>query len=113
MNSPAIESIDLWKVYHSEGRKIRALKGVSISVKPGTITTLLGRNGAGKTTFLRIAATQLMPTKGEIFVYGYDIIKDPWPVRENSCSPSRCETALIPFPTRICNSFAGNERLWF
>jgi ABC-2 type transport system ATP-binding protein len=42
---------------------------------------MLGRNGAGKTTFVRICATQLMPTTGTIHVLGYDILKEPGKIR--------------------------------
>jgi ABC-2 type transport system ATP-binding protein len=95
----AIESRGLWKIYDSNGRKIEALKGVDIRVEKGTITTILGRNGAGKTTFLRIAATQLLPTRGEIYVDGFDVIHDPWPVRERiAVIPQESRPLYFPSP---------------
>jgi ABC-2 type transport system ATP-binding protein len=59
-----------------------AISNVSLSAESGQIYTLLGRNGAGKTTFVRICATQLMPTKGRIQVLGYDAIKEADKVRK-------------------------------
>ena len=73
-----VETRGLTKVY-SNG--VEALKGVNIRIRVGEIHTLLGRNGAGKTTFIRIIATQLIPTSGEAYVYGYDVVKDADRVR--------------------------------
>ena len=64
-----------------QGLSQTALSNVSLTRK-GVRYTLLGRNGAGKTTFVRICATQLMPTKGRIEVLGYDVIKDANEVRK-------------------------------
>src|SRR5919106_6422073 len=76
----AIEAKDVSKIY--KGSSYAALSSISLNVEPGRIFTLLGRNGAGKTTFVRICATQLMPTKGRIEVLGYDVIKDANEVRK-------------------------------
>jgi ABC-2 type transport system ATP-binding protein len=78
-NESIIEARDLVKVYRN-GR-VPALGGLSLDVQRGEIFTLLGRNGAGKTTFLRIATTQLLPTSGSISVFGIDAIKNPKPIR--------------------------------
>ncbi|MDI6904688.1 MAG: ABC transporter ATP-binding protein [Candidatus Bathyarchaeia archaeon] len=78
----AVESINLVKVYHSK-EIVEALKGVNISIRKGELYTLLGPNGAGKTTFLRIISTQLLPTKGEAYVSGYDVLTQPNEVRKH------------------------------
>ena len=52
-----------------------------MNIEPGRIFTLLGRNGAGKTTFVRICATQLLPTSGTIKVFENDLIKDTEKIR--------------------------------
>ena len=75
----AIEAKQVSKIY--KGSSYAALSTVSLNVEPGQIYTLLGRNGAGKTTFVRICATQLMPTVGSISVLGYDVVKEPGKVR--------------------------------
>jgi len=49
---------------------IRAVDGVSFAVRPGTITGLLGRNGAGKTTCLRMITGVFLPDSGSIETFG-------------------------------------------
>ena len=75
----AIKAAEITKVY--KGSRYIALNSVSLNIESGKIFTLLGRNGAGKTTFVRICATQLMPTTGSIHVLGYDILKEPGKIR--------------------------------
>ncbi len=52
--------------------KVRALDGVSLSVSRGSIFGLLGTNGAGKTTFMKIAFGLLLPTSGTVEVLGQE-----------------------------------------
>jgi len=52
---------------------INALHGISLSVKAGGIVTLIGANGAGKTTALKTISGLLKPKSGEIFYDGKDI----------------------------------------
>ena len=57
---------------------IRAIRGVSLKVEKGQIATVLGSNGAGKTTILKTISGILDPTKGAITFKGEDITaKDP------------------------------------
>ena len=49
---------------------VRAVDDVSFSVRPGTITGLLGRNGAGKTTTLRMINRVILPDSGSIELFG-------------------------------------------
>jgi ABC-2 type transport system ATP-binding protein len=74
-----IEALGLTKSY--KGSKHPALNDISLCIDSNQIFTMLGRNGAGKTTFVRICATQLMPTSGRILVMGQDIIKYPDRIR--------------------------------
>ncbi len=79
MTLNSIEAVSLSKIYHSS--RTQALSDITLSIGRGEIFTLLGRNGAGKTTFLRISATQLMPTKGKISVLGHDARDEPLEIR--------------------------------
>ena len=64
--STAIETRGLTRV-HGE---VRALDDVSVSIRKNTITGLLGRNGAGKTTFMSLVTAQDSPTRGSVQVFG-------------------------------------------
>ena len=76
----AIEAYNLSKVY--KGTNLPALDNITLKIDQGQIFTLLGRNGAGKTTFVRICATQLLPTSGRLKVLGYDIISQAENIRK-------------------------------
>jgi len=62
----------LVKTFHSDGRETRALDGVDIQVSHGRVTGLIGPDGAGKTTLMRLAAGLLVPDAGTIQVLGLD-----------------------------------------
>jgi len=76
----AIEAAGVSKMY--KGARQAALSDVSLQIEEGKILTLLGRNGAGKTTFVRICATQLMPSAGSINVLGYDVVRHAKQIRD-------------------------------
>jgi ABC-2 type transport system ATP-binding protein len=60
---------------------VKALDGLSLDVEEGTVLALLGPNGSGKTTTVRILATLLTPDSGFASVGGVDVEKDPDAVR--------------------------------
>lgn len=94
----AIESISLSKTYRRSSRP--AVADISLEIPRKTIFTLLGKNGAGKTTFLRMAATQLKPTSGSIRVLGYDAVTQTRDVRERIAAvPQEMKTfeSLTPY----------------
>ncbi|MEX1175524.1 MAG: ATP-binding cassette domain-containing protein [Mycobacterium sp.] len=60
---------------------VQALRDVSFSVPTGSVCSLLGRNGAGKTTVINILSTLLRPTSGRASVAGYDVVENAAQVR--------------------------------
>jgi ABC-2 type transport system ATP-binding protein len=60
---------------------LTAVDNLSLSVSPGTIFGLLGTNGAGKTTVIKMLTTLLAPTGGIAEVAGLDVVKKPQAVR--------------------------------
>ncbi|MFJ2978730.1 ABC transporter ATP-binding protein [Curtobacterium sp. NPDC087082] len=61
---------------------LRVLRGVDLDVEAGSVVALLGSNGAGKTTAIRILATLTTSTAGTASVAGHDVAADPGAVRE-------------------------------
>lgn len=79
-----IEARQLTKVFRDKKRgEIRAVDGISFSCRPGQVFGLLGVNGAGKTTCLRILGTLLQPSSGTASVGGFDVLSEPERVRAN------------------------------
>ncbi len=72
-----IEIRELYKYYGN----FRALGPLEATVERGEVVGLLGLNGSGKTTTLRILACDLMPTSGTVRVEGHDVVEDPRAVR--------------------------------
>ncbi|HXB47728.1 MAG TPA: ATP-binding cassette domain-containing protein [Streptosporangiaceae bacterium] len=71
---------------HAEGlvksfKRTRALRGIDLTVRTGTVLALLGRNGAGKSTAVRILTTLTRPDAGSAIVAGFDVIRSAERVR--------------------------------
>ena len=68
---------------------IRAVNQLSLNLNKGSTTALLGGNGAGKTTTLSMLLGLLIPTSGNISIFGHDFVKDRYPAlkRMNFSSP--------------------------
>ena len=64
-----IEATNISKSFGS----LQVLKGISVSIQPGEIVTIVGASGAGKTTFLQIAGTLLKPSGGNIRINGTEV----------------------------------------
>ena len=75
--SKAVEAKNIVKDFGS----VRALDDLSFQINEGEIFGLIGLNGAGKTTALRITSTLLLPTSGTVNVFGYDVVEDASEVR--------------------------------
>ena len=76
---PAIQVRGLEKSY----KELRVLRGVDFEVAPGSIFALLGSNGAGKTTIVRILSTLLAADAGTALVNGFDVAARAADVRES------------------------------
>lgn len=66
-----VHAIDLHKAYGEN----HAVDGVSLGIKPGEIYGLVGSDGAGKTTTMRLLVGALLPDRGNVTVCNYDVIK--------------------------------------
>ncbi|RKP47858.1 ATP-binding cassette domain-containing protein [Cohnella endophytica] len=85
----AIEVIDLKKSY----KNVEVLRGVNFTVQKGSTFALLGSNGAGKTTIIKILATLLQPDSGSAKINGVDVTKQPEHVRKEISLTGQSVTA--------------------
>jgi ABC-2 type transport system ATP-binding protein len=58
-----------------------ALRNVNVEVRAGEIYGIIGMNGSGKSTFIRVISTLLFPDEGTVEVFGVDVVKNPDEVR--------------------------------
>jgi ABC-2 type transport system ATP-binding protein len=79
MQNTAIQVKGLQKSY----KQLQVLKGVDFEVEKGCIFALLGSNGAGKTTIIKILTTLLKPDGGTAIVNGFDVTAKPDSVRQS------------------------------
>jgi ABC-2 type transport system ATP-binding protein len=100
---PILEAEHLTRTYVGTRGTIRALDDVSLSIEKGQLFAFLGRNGAGKTTFIRIASTLLMPTSGSIRLFGVDAVARPNEIRER--------IALVPQEGRTFDHMTPREHI--
>jgi ABC-2 type transport system ATP-binding protein len=68
--------------FNREKESIKAVDGISFHVELGKIYGILGANGSGKSTLIRLISTLLLPDSGEITIFGYDVVKDSFKVRQ-------------------------------
>jgi ABC-2 type transport system ATP-binding protein len=69
------------KSFRTGGRLVVALTRVSTEMRPGVVTGLVGPDGAGKTTLMRILAGLVVPDSGEVTVLGMDATRQPLKVQ--------------------------------
>ncbi|MEJ2683197.1 MAG: ATP-binding cassette domain-containing protein [Candidatus Sulfobium sp.] len=69
------------KSFRPGGRLVEALSRVSMKTRPGVVTGLVGPDGAGKTTLMRILAGLIAPDSGEVTVLGMDTARQPLKVQ--------------------------------
>lgn len=96
-----------------------ALRGVDFETAPSTIVALLGANGTGKTTLLRVLATLLRPTGGTAEVLGADVARNPDAIRRSTALMTPLGHAYdeltgvenLVFAARMCARPAGRDGL--
>jgi ABC-2 type transport system ATP-binding protein len=79
MQNTSIQVSGLQKSY----KNLHVLKGVDFEVERGSIFALLGSNGAGKTTIVKILTTLMKPDAGTAFVNGFDVVSKAGNVRQS------------------------------
>jgi ABC-2 type transport system ATP-binding protein len=72
-----IRTVGLTKTFQGRAGEVRAVAGLDLSVRKGEIFGLLGPNGAGKTTTVGMLTTRVIPTAGEAWVGGIDVVAQP------------------------------------
>jgi ABC-2 type transport system ATP-binding protein len=83
-DEPAITVTGLRRSYGTGARAFEAVRGVDLSIAPGTIHALLGVNGAGKTSTLEVIEGLARPSAGQVRVLGMDPIADRVAVRRRT-----------------------------
>jgi pyoluteorin transport system ATP-binding protein len=74
---------DICKTFRrATGEVVRALDGVSLEARHGTLTALVGPDGAGKTTLIRLMAGLMAPDSGTLKVLDLDVVKQPQAVQD-------------------------------
>jgi len=94
--------LEIKQLIKNYGNK-KAVKGISLSVKPGEIYGFLGHNGAGKTTTIKVCTGLLKPTAGQVTIQGYDIVKQPLEAKQKS--------GYVPENPYLYNKLTGREFL--
>lgn len=97
----ALEIIGLTKRY----KDFEAVRGLDFTVEEGEIFALVGPNGVGKSTTLKMIATILTPTSGSVSVFGRDTVRDAHAVRESIC--------YLPEEAGAYRNLTGREYLDF
>jgi ABC-2 type transport system ATP-binding protein len=77
-NEPIIETQNLTRTF----KNVTAVNGIEMHINRGEVFGLVGPDGAGKTTIIRLLAAILDPTDGYALVEGYDTVTDPEPIKE-------------------------------
>jgi len=103
-------SIMKLKDIHKSFGNVDALKGVSISINKGECHCLLGDNGAGKSTFIKIMSGVHQPTNGQISINGKDtVINNPRDAIDSGIATVYQDLALIPLMSVSRNFWLGRE----
>jgi ABC-2 type transport system ATP-binding protein len=105
MATPVLEIIDLKKTYKRglRAKPVQALKGISFTIEPGTITGFLGANGAGKTTTIKCLFGLSLPDAGTIRYFG----------KEGLTNEAKSKIGFLPERPYFYEYLTGREFLRF
>jgi putative ABC transport system ATP-binding protein len=71
--TPAVEAIDVTRVYSLEGVEVEALRGVSVRIDPGEYVAVVGPSGSGKSTLMHLLGCLDRPTGGVLRIGGREV----------------------------------------
>ena len=78
-----LQACHVTKTFQAGGRVVQALNDISFQLQKGRVTGLIGPDGAGKTTLMRLAAALLEPDSGTLEVLGHDTCRSPLAVQSS------------------------------
>lgn len=97
-----LEFIHTGLVFEDGPERLRALRDLSVSIRPGESVALIGPSGCGKSTTLRLASGMLSPSEGDVLVNGAPVGK---PRQETALIPQ--DLGLLPWKTVLQNAVLG------
>jgi ABC-2 type transport system ATP-binding protein len=100
-----IRTVALTKVFEGRGGAVRAVEGLDLTVRKGEVFGLLGPNGAGKTTTVGMLTTRVIPTSGEAWVGGIDVVAHP--------AAAKKVIGVVPQTNTLDRSLDVAENLFF
>jgi ABC-2 type transport system ATP-binding protein len=104
-HSGVIRTTALTKVFDGRGGQVRAVEGLDLEVRKGEVFGLLGPNGAGKTTTVGMLTTRVIPTSGEAWVGGIDVVAHP--------AAAKQVIGVVPQTNTLDRSLDVAENLFF
>jgi ABC-2 type transport system ATP-binding protein len=100
-----IRTVALTKVFNGRGGTVRAVESLDLTVRRGEVFGLLGPNGAGKTTTVGMLTTRVIPTSGEAWVGGIDVVAHP--------AAAKQVIGVVPQTNTLDRSLDVAENLFF
>ncbi len=105
---PALECVDVFKLYRSGPVETVALRGLDLRIEPGEFVAVLGRSGSGKSTFLQLAAGLDDASAGEVRAFGRSLGR----LDERELATHRAKTiALVLQSANLWNDLTAHENV--